>query len=369
MTRSLPQQLLAELTGARNRLSKSNVLVGFDGFVDTILHVVDKRESASKFDRLANMDAFAKRISAAAGFSANFEFVTQMVKLGGNGPIMANALGTYGTPVTYVGNLGAPAIDPVFAAFAKRATVYSIADPGCTDAIEFHDGKLMCGKLESLKDVNWPNLIRHIPEEKLTGIFSGSSLIAMVNWTMLPNMSAILQKVLTRIAPKLEGVKRWVFFDLADPAKRTSADIEALLKLVTKFEKYFNVILGLNLQESRQIGTVLGITLADESFENVTVHAAEIREALGIHTVVIHPTSFAAAADATGAAHAVGPFTPKPKITTGAGDHFNAGFCTGRLLDAGLAESLQLGVATSGYYVRHAKSPRLDDLKKFLQTL
>ena len=63
-------------------------------------------------------------------------------------------------------------------------------------------------------------------------------------------------------------------------------------------------------------------------------------------------------ADATGATHVVGPFTPKPKITTGAGDHFNAGFCIGRLLDLGLAASLQIGVATSGYYVRHAKSPR-----------
>jgi hypothetical protein len=282
---------------------------------------------------------------------------------------MANALGTYGTPVTYIGNLGAPVMHPIFEDFAKRATVYSIAEPGRTDAIEFDNGKLMCGKLESLKDVNWANLIQHIPEEKLLGIFSGSALIALVNWTMLPGMSAILQKVLTRIAPRLEGARRWVFFDLADPAKRTPEDIAALLKLVSRFEKYFNVVLGLNLQESRQIGTVLGIPLGDESFENVTVHATEIREALGIHTVVIHPTSFAAASDATGAAHVVGPFTPKPKITTGAGDHFNAGFCIGRLLDAGLAASLQIGVATSGFYVRQAKSPRLEDLKKFLQAL
>jgi sugar/nucleoside kinase (ribokinase family) len=65
----------------------------------------------------------------------------------------------------------------------------------------------------------------------------------------------------------------------------------------------------------------------------------------------------------------VGPFTAKPKITTGAGDHFNAGFCVGRMLGLDLAASLQIGVATSGFYVRQAKSPRLEDLKKFLQTL
>ena len=369
MTRSLPQQALEQIAGARTRLNQSNVLVGLDGFVDTILHVVDKRASADTFTRLSKMGEFAHRIHGAAGFSANFEFVTQMVKLGGNGPIMANALGAYGAPVTYIGTLGKPAIHPAFADFAKRATVYSIADPGCTDAIEFDDGKLMCGKLETLKEVNWANLLRHIPEEKLLRIFSDSALIALVNWTMLPGMSAVFQKVLTRIAPKLKGPKRWLFFDLADPAKRTSRDIEALLKLVRKFEKYFNVILGLNLQESRRIGEILGITLKDESFEHVTLHAAEIRETLRIHTVVIHPTAFAAAADAGGATYVIGPFTPKPKITTGAGDHFNAGFCIGRLLGAGLAQSLQIGVATSGYYVRQAKSPRLADLKRFLQTL
>jgi sugar/nucleoside kinase (ribokinase family) len=369
MTGTLPAQVIAQLTGAGGRLARSSVLVGFDGFVDTILHVVDKRESAAKYTRLSKMGDYARRIDAAAGLSANFEFVTQMVKLGGNGPIMANALDAAGTPVTYIGALGSPALHPVFADFAKRATVHSIAEPGCTDAVEFDDGKLMCGKHESLKQVNWPNLIRHIPEPKLLRIFSGCSLIALVNWTMLSGMSAIFQKLLTRIAPRLTGPKRWLFFDLADPAKRTAGDIAALLKLIGKFERYFHVILGLNLQEGRQIGEVLGIPLKEESFEAVTRHAAQIREALRIHTVVVHPTAFAAAADATGATHVVGPFTPKPKITTGAGDHFNAGFCVGRLLDLGLASSLQLGVATSGYYVRNAKSPRLGDLRKFLATL
>jgi sugar/nucleoside kinase (ribokinase family) len=74
--------------------------------------------------------------------------------------------------------------------------------------------------------------------------------------------------------------------------------------------------------------------------------------------VVIHPTHFAAASDSTGATHVEGPFTAKPKITTGAGDHFNAGFCIGRLLGFDLAASLQIGVATSGFYVRMPRARR-----------
>ena len=369
MPRKLPQVVLDQLSGARNKLAKAKVLVGLDGFVDTILHVVAQRTSATDYTRMGAMGGFGKRIGAAAGLSANFEFVTQMVKLGGNGPIMANALGSYGTPVTYIGNLGHPALHPVFADFAKRARVISIAEPGYTDAIEFEDGKLMCGKHESLREINWANLLKHIPEEQLVAMFEEASLIALVNWTMLPFMGAIWQKIQSRVAPKLTGEKRWLFFDLADPAKRTPEDIAAALKSISKFQKHFRVILGLNLQESRQIGKVLGLSAPDDSPEQVTRHAARILEKLQIDTVVVHPSAFAAAADATGATHVAGPYTAKPKITTGAGDHFNAGFCIGRLLGMDLAASLQVGVATSGYYVRQAKSPRVEDLKKFLQTL
>lgn len=366
---SLPKRVAADLNAARTKLAESRSLVGFDGFVDTILHVVEKRESATSYKRMGEMKRFAERIAAAAGLSANFEFVTQMVKLGGNGPIMANALESYGMPMTYIGNLGYPAIHPVFVDFSQRAKVHSIAEPGYTDAIEFEDGKLLCGKHESLKQVNWKNLTAHVPVEEIIKSFSSASLIAIVNWTMLTQINGILSKLLTQVAPKLKGEKRLLFFDLADPAKRTPEDIAKVLGLISKFEKHFRVVLGLNLQESRQIGEVLGIKPPDDTPKPVTKHAADILEKTGIDTVVIHPTAFAAAADATGAKSVKGPFTAKPRITTGAGDHFNAGFCVGRLLGFDLEGSLQLGVATSGYYVRNAKSPGVAAAVRFLRTL
>ena len=60
-------------------LAAAPALVGLDGFVDTILHVVKQRESATKFLRTTAMREFATKIDGAAGLSANFEFVTQMV--------------------------------------------------------------------------------------------------------------------------------------------------------------------------------------------------------------------------------------------------------------------------------------------------
>ncbi len=352
-------------------LTRYPVLVGLDGFVDTILHVVAQRQTADEYTRMTETREFAGRISEAAGRSANFEFIPRMVKLGGNGPIMANAFCSFGAPVTYLGNLGSPNIDAIFGDFAARCErVISVAEPARTDAIEFEDGKLMCGKSETLKDVNWENILRHLPLEELKALFARCPLISLVNWTMILHMSDILRSVLREIAPTLppasDGNKRWMFFDLADPAKRTRDDIADFLDLAIQFQRYFRVVLGLNYQECRQIGAVLGLPEPGESPADVAHYAARIRERMQIETVVIHPTHFAAAADANGEAHVAGPYTPRPLITTGAGDHFNAGFCLGRLLGGGLDESLSLGVGTSGFYVRKAKSPSLEELRGFL---
>jgi sugar/nucleoside kinase (ribokinase family) len=52
---------------------------------------------------------------------------------------------------------------------------------------------------------------------------------------------------------------------------------------------------------------------------------------------------------------------------TGAGDHFNAGFCLGKLLGFDNSTSVLVGVSTSGYYVRTGQSPTVPDLVGMLQ--
>ncbi len=348
--------------------SASKALLGLDGFIDQILHVVKTRTSEKSYERFTSMSEWGQRIKDAEGLSANFEFVPQMIKLGGNGPIMANALLAMGFPITYLGNLGWPEVHPIFGPFASRATVLSISDPGTTDAVEFHNGKLMFGKHQSLRDINWENLMERVGLQKLTNVFEESRIVALVNWTMIASMSDIFRHLLDEIAPKLEG-RRTIFFDLADPAKRSREDIAEVLGLFREFETFFDVILGLNMGEGKQIGEVLGLPAPAEEMEPVRIHAMKIREALNINTVVIHPIPFAAAANKTDSAAVAGPHTAQPKITTGAGDHFNAGFCMGQLLGASLEESLQIAVATSGFYVRNAQSPTLENLSTFLEEL
>jgi sugar/nucleoside kinase (ribokinase family) len=364
---SLAHQTAARLREDRD-LSEIPALLGFDGFIDSIYQAVDQRLSASEYTRVKTLEAFGLRIVGAAGKSTNVELVLQDIKLGGNGPIMANAMSALGVPVTYCGMTGYPNVHPIFEELSNRARLLSIAEPALTDAVEFEDGKLIVGKHATVADVSHHNIVERIGEVAWRVSWQSARFVAMVNWTMLPYMTELWKKILDS-EDFDQGERKTIFFDLADPEKRTEADILDAMQTIARFQKAHDVLLGLNEKEGEHIARVLGVTLSAESAtheDRMMDLAAAIREKLGISVCVVHPTYFAAAADANGTAVAAGPYTANPKISTGAGDHFNSGFCLGQLLGLNLAESLQTGVGVSGYYVRTAVSPSREQLAEFL---
>jgi sugar/nucleoside kinase (ribokinase family) len=361
-TPELRKECAARLEAGMNRCAGMKAFVGFDGFVDNILRAVGRRDSPTHFEPIPTITKFAERIAGAAGKSTNIEFVTQMVKLGGNGPIMANALASFGMKVSYLGNLGYPKIHPCFQELANRAEVNSILDPGTTDAVEFEDGKIMFGKIEPIYHFNWKLIQERFGAEKFAAKIAESDFVAPVNWTMYPGMNEIWSVVLRDICPKLKGPRKRIFFDLADPEKRSKADIAEALRLIAEFEKYFDVILGLNEKESSEIGHVLGLNTSDHSPEGLLKVGEQIMARVPLNTLVIHPVTYALALSRNDSAIVQGPHVPKPKITTGGGDHFNAGFCLGKLLGLNNAMSVLTGVTTSGFYVSNAKTPTISDL-------
>ena len=365
---ALRRRTASALANGKVILADKKTLLGFDGFVDEIVRMVDKRESNEKYTTIDDLTALSNRIAQAAGKGTNIELIVQQKKIGGNGPIMADALTALGFPVTYIGVLGRPSIHPVFRDFAKRASVISIAEPAHTDALEFEDGKIMLGKMASFREVTWDNLIQRVGYDHLLDLFQESELVGLTNWTMTPDMSDIWKNILSEVCPKLVSIKirRTIFFDLADPEKRTKSDIREALDLISQFERYYHVILGSNEKEGYEIAEVLGISEKDNSPEGIQTMCAEIRERLKISTVVVHPRAYAVAARQNQSCIVAGPFTPKPLISTGAGDHFNAGFCFGCMLELPFDSCLLTGVAASGYYVRTGKSPSVDELVKFI---
>jgi sugar/nucleoside kinase (ribokinase family) len=361
---------LKELKANAHTASSKKALVGIDGFVDKIVHPVDQRSGpGDQFTPIATIAEFGQRISSAAGKSANIELAPVMEKLGGNGPIMANAQCAHGINVQYLGALGKNTIHPVFTEFAEKTNAVTVAAPGITHAAEFSDGKIMLGSMASLDEINYEQIIGAMGADELKNSFATSDLIAMVNWTMIPYLSEVFNDFLERLLPNIpENKDRLFFFDLADPEKRSKDDLLEVLDIFSKFEEFGKVILGLNLREAEQVDALLGFEPIENTPENLQIMAARIREALKLNTLVIHPTHDAACATPEGTAYVKGPYCKKPKITTGAGDHFNSGFATARLIGLSPVAALTVAVATSGFYVRTAVSPSLDELAEFIAT-
>ncbi len=355
----ISSKIFEELKEKTFNPTSKNAVVGLDGFVDKIVTPVDKRHGLEdNFDPIETIGDFGSRISAAAGKSANIELYPRFDKLGGNGPIMANALLSLGLGVRYVGALGRPVIDPVFEEFAKKTDAVSLADPGITTAAEFKDGKLMFGNMRSLGEIDYDRILEVCGEGAFIDMIAKADVISVVNWTMIPKMTTILIGIVERIMPNLPPRDtRNFFFDLTDPAKRSTEDIREVLQVISRFQAHAEVTLGLNFNEALQVSETLGLGKGERNEESLCRMAAEIRRELEIACVVVHPVESAAAATKDGSWWTEGPFTENPKITTGAGDHFNAGFSSARLCGFSPLASLALATCTSGHYVRTAQSP------------
>jgi sugar/nucleoside kinase (ribokinase family) len=371
------------LASSRDRLASLHALIGFDAFIDSIIHVVDQRHAMTPdgFTRIRTIGQFAARAAAAAGKSTNMEMVVLEERFGGNGPLMAGALGQVGASVTYIGAVGRPdeprRLHSIYAPFAARCRlVIPVAPPAATDALEFDDGKIMLGKPANIQSVTWDALKRAIGLDEIVRMVEGASLLGIVNWVMMGGVESVWTGLCDEVFPRVgEARSKRVFIDLCDPAKRTDADVARALALLRRMDEHVPVTLGLNQSEAERVAAVLGLTTfgnaAMGTLGSAMLDAAkDIRAALGIDCVVVHPREGAAGAWASGdAAWFEGPFTRTPKLSTGAGDHFNGGFALAQALGMPTHECLAVGCAVSGAYVRDAESPTLDRLVAFLREL
>jgi sugar/nucleoside kinase (ribokinase family) len=351
--------------------TRHRALIGLDGYVDKIIRVVDRQDRQGDASYIPDMNSLANRIANAAGKSAALELHVQQTKLGGNGPIMANALATLGLPLTCMGAFGTgDVIHPAFLPMAERCKLIPLSKPARTSALEFDDGKLMLQESQTLDTITFDRLLEVVGKESLQQLFEGADFVAMNNWVSLVHMDRIWTHLQQEICPVLSNRQRVIFFDLADPEKRVNEDLLRALRCLAGFNPWYRTTLGLNEKESEQIAQVLGLELGSGDPRDILrARAAAIRAAIDVDCVVIHPVAFAAAADKDGSQVVDGPYIAKPLISTGAGDHFNAGFSFGRLIGGDLGQALQIGVATSGYYVRSAQSPSVEQLIGFLEEL
>ena len=345
-------------------------VIGLDGFVDEVVHVVDKRTGRDTYDRILTIRQYADRLAQGAGLSTNVEIVPVQRKIGGNGPIFAQGLKNMGVEITYMGSIGEGAPHPVFEDFAEGINAWCLAEPAQTDAMEFLDGKIIRSRLTSLNGISWDRILQTIGKEKLIKLYEEADLISFNNWTMIMNMNEIWEGFLRQITPAL-GTRtkdKLVFLDLADPQKRTTEDIREALMWIREFQKCgYHTIVGLNQKEAAEVlEAIQGSPVAAERLD-LKEAAEEIGEWLGIRCLTIHPTDRAVCREGGVYYEQQGPYCSRPVLTTGAGDAYNAGFVYGKLQSLTLGECLELGTASSGFYVRRGRLAEKEELYEFLE--
>lgn len=350
-------QLIAEKL---NFLPNLKATVGFDGYIDELVRVVQQGDSESGYTFFPSISAFADRLQEAAGKSADLETVTTDIKLGGNAPIMSNALACLGVDTTCIGAMGCPELREVFREMAKRCHCISLCEPAYTHALEFGDGKVMMANCKPLEDLNWQNIKAYMGLETIVSLFDSCQLIALVNWSGIVGAGDIWDGIRSEVLPLLQNKHRF-FFDLCDPSKKSPEDILAAMEKIRKFQAYGTVVLGMNENEALRVAAAVGsrASTAEEA-------GRKIYELLPVDAIIVHPIDRCIAVTEAGITVQPGRVVANPRISTGGGDNFNAGFCLGQMLELNIADSMLLGIAVSGCYVQNGCSPDLHQVVRYL---
>ncbi len=367
MKRMIEDVTLKLLEVREKERSQINSCIGFDGFVDQIFRVVKHRHSPSQCQFFQSIEEFADYIKAASGKSSDIEIFLQEVKLGGNAAILANALANLGSNVKCIGTFGINEMHDTFQGMPPNCKLISIGEPAYTHAFEFKDGKLMFGQIESLHQINWEIIKNHLGLPEITRLFKTSDLIAIVNWSAISQMRSILAGIMNEVFPNVQPEllkNKFCFFDIADPSLREPEELRIFLNNIGHFSEYSQVILSLNEKEAEIIFKILKPDVPESNLQKI---GRIIFDNLKIHLLVIHMLKGAIGFSKTGLTEAPGFYVENPKISTGGGDNFNAGFCMGRLLNLSVRDSLLMGNATSSFYVTNGMSPNYKQLVEFFE--
>lgn len=361
------QALIHTLEAQRAELAQKRVVAGFDGFVDELIDAVDQRQDAERYQKIESMARFGEMITAASGRSSLSEIQIRSTDAGGCSVNLSDGLNHLGVGVDFYGTLGQP-MHPAFQTFSEecRSCQSWLDGHGLTLALEFSDGKYMLASMSDLHRFTPRVVQEHIESGDFKQRCAEADIIILNNWTLYPHMTDVWQYLSDHVFSDLP--KRIpVFIDLVNPSSRSRQDIFAMMECLKAMQRSVDCILGVNLNEADLLAKLIGEEPAQGEADAVLSQIRSLREYLHISEVVAHGVKVnCVAGNGYDAAGVVGPYCEAPLKSTGAGDRFNAGYCLGVMLGLEPEQRLQLGVATSGVFIRQARSARFDELLKFL---
>ncbi len=357
-------QLILNMLEQRKETGSSvSAAAGFDGVVDAIVRIIKKQDEQGQKYYFQTIDEFGKYLITKKNMSCSLEMELQQEKIGGNMAIFSNCLGTLGMPVECIGSMGEPEIHPLFQDMNSNCSLHSVCKYGQCNALEFFDGKVMLYSMDSLKELTWENICNRLGQEQVAAYFRNSQLVALLNWSELFDATDLFRKIYANSMKDNPDKNKWVFLDLSDASRRTEEEIREVLKLGEEIGTSRTTIFSMNENECQLVYRAL----FGEECKNRTEMGKRISRRLHIDYLVLHLPDSAYGYVGQTEVREEGYFTSTPKLSTGGGDNFNAGLCFGMLHGLPLQESLKLGNAVSGYYVRNGKSPDIRQLCTFIQ--
>ena len=333
-------------------MERKSALVGFDGFIDRLSHVVSFRDH-DKVREYALISDFAERVSGSAGISCDLELNTRRVAPGGNAPIMAQAMGRLGVDVTLAAAVGEGKPHPVFSKWEQYCDMLPLGNPADTLALEFDDGKVMLADLKSLESLTWQRVKDVIGMSQLKTIASRTSLVALTCYSLLPHGEELFDGFLREVASQIpKDNERFFFFDLADPSKHDGLFIRRCCDVLAAYLPYGRTILGMNQNEAVCIAKAFCLDTA--SFPDMLEALCEKNIA---GTLLMHPRDGCFVCDKKGTRWHQGNLVNKPAVSTGGGDHFNAGVCAALLRGYDIDSAVEAGMRVSHDFVLNGITP------------
>jgi hypothetical protein len=339
--------------------------LGFDACIDNIVRIVREKKENDVTGFFSDSRQFGEFLINLNSKSCGVELQTKLSKIGGNMVITGNALGNLGIRVECIGTFGLPEILPVFRTMSQKCSLHTIGDTISATALEFNNSKVIMFDPGPYNELNWEGIKDLLGIDRIKELISGKQLISFLNWSEIENSSDIWKGVLDEILPAIiqTGPKPFFFTDFSDCSLRSKKDIRFAIDLLGRFRSYFKVILSLNQNEADLIARALDLKdcVPDEEF------VKELFRASNTDVLVLHRTKDSLAYDGVAYEKCETFFCKEPKILTGGGDNFNAGFCYSLFYNLDLFQSLLVANAVSGSYVKTRISPDVGNLIEFLE--
>src|SRR5687768_3982100 len=360
--------LVAKIKKDGASLTSKTATAGFDGFVDTIVRAIKKKSKDKPIVLFNRVKEFGNYILEKEGTSFSLEMEEISSRPGGNMPITAKALGRLGLQVNCIGALGYPQTHPVFNNFSSNCRLYCFAEPGTSTAIEFKDGKIMLAQMGAQNKLGWDKIKEIIGIETLQELYKESDLLCFVNWSEIDASADIWKGVLKDLYSKNTKLrkKQFTLFDLSDCSKRSNKEISEAIELLKEFTQYTNLILSLNKNEAQLVYRALN----KKPGKDMKEIGKKIFEKLGQPEILLlHSSRQSFAFNQKEIFQQKSFFIKDPRISTGAGDNFNAGFAAAQLLNLDPGQSLLFANIVATLYVKTGITPELSDLVAYLEKL